>query len=266
MAVKTLFTIGKVSEDSTALLLEVGGDHCCYAFLNENKKTFDGVKYIAFNEQDGELSMREILSEIEIIPGKVVISSAYAEALLVPRKLFNEQHNILGVVYDGNNRTELHDTIPEWQMTAAYSLPHNIYQQLVSKFPSAKFYHVYTPSLKIYNGFVAEDQVDLSFSTQQFRVLVKKENIVLLAQTYSYKTPLDVVYYLLKICYEFGLRQEHVFVIISGLIDKDSALYSELHNYFLNIHFAHPAPFSLPESDLPHYYFSSLYNLAACAL
>jgi hypothetical protein len=53
----------------------------------------------------------------------------------------------------------------------------------------------------------AEDQIAIHFTTQQFRVLVKQGAQLQLAQTYAYKTPLDVVYYLLKICSELGLDQ-----------------------------------------------------------
>jgi hypothetical protein len=111
---------------------------------------------------------------------------------------------------------------------------------------------------------MAADQIDLHFTTQDFRVLVKKDQHVLLAQTYQYKTPLDVVYYLLKISYEFDLDQSSTFLIVSGLIEKDSALYQELHNYFVQLHFAQATTYELPENSHPHYYFTSLYNLASC--
>jgi hypothetical protein len=107
--------------------------------------------------------------------------------------------------------------------------------------------------------------LEVHIATQQFSVLVKKDNQVQLAQTYSYKSPLDVVYFLLKICYEFQLEQSSVFVILSGLVEKDSAMYKELHNYFTNLHFAEAAPYELPQNELPRHYFTSLYNLAACA-
>jgi hypothetical protein len=168
------------------------------------------------------------------------------------------------VIYDTIADTHFTDRVADWQIVNSYSLPGTIHDRIVKQFPSAVFFHAYTPSLKIYNGFVAADQVDLHFTTHNFRVLVKKSQQVHLAQTYSYKTPLDVVYYLLKICYEFKLEQAEVFLIVSGLIDQDSAMYSELHNYFLNIHFAHAPSYTLPETEHPHYYFSSLYNLAAC--
>ena len=263
---KTLFKIGSEQNSNDTLLLEIGQDHCCYAFVDVEKKSFNAIHYIGFDNHEAEEKLDEILNQIAANPLKVFIASAYAQALLVPQKNFNSDDALLKVIYDLPSQKYLHDMITEWQMVAVYSLPQLIFEKLSARFSSAQFFHAYTPLLKIYNGFVAEDQVDIYFSMQQFRVLVKKENQVQLAQTYSYKTPLDVVYYLLKIFSEFKLNQSEAFLIVSGLIDKDSAMYTELHHYFLNLHFAKPPAFTLPETDHPHYYFTSLYNLASCAL
>jgi len=260
---KTLFSIGEQCDHADALLFEIGDDHCCYALVKENR--FCEVKYLGFDTLEAENVLSDILDGIREQPSKVVIGSAFAQALLVPQQLFKNDFSFSQVVYDLHGQELLHDNISEWQMVTAYSIPSAIYRQLLARFANAQFCHVYTPALKFYNGFVAEDQVDIHFSIQQFRVVVKKDNVVQLAQTYSYKTPLDVVYFLLKICYEFGLDQSHLFLIVSGLIDKDSVMYHELHHYFLNLHFAGPPSFEMPESNHPHYYFTSLYNLAACA-
>ncbi len=262
---KTLFTIGSENSSTDILLLEIGQDHCCYAYLDSEKKAFEFVKYISFDDHEAEEKLGEVLKEINTGFQKVIVCSAYAQALLMPMKTLSSDDALLRVIYDLPSQVYLNDKIPEWQIVAAYSLPIGIHQQLVSKFSSPQFLHVYTPTLKIYNGFVAEDQVDIHFTTQQFRVLVKKGNQIQLAQIYYYKTPLDVVYYLLKIFSEFGLSQSEALLIISGLIDKDSAMFTELHNYFLNLHFAKEPVYSLPQHDYPHYYFTSLYNLASCA-
>jgi hypothetical protein len=260
---KTLFSIGEPCDDADALLFEIGDDHCCYALVKDDR--FCEVRYFGFDALEAETVLGGILDGIKVQPAKVVIGSAFAQALLVPQQLFKNDFSFSKLVFDLQDQQNLHDNISEWQMVTAYSMPAHIYKQLQGRFTDAQFCHVYTPSLKFYNGFVAEDQVDIHFSVQQFRVVVKKDNVVQLAQTYAYKTPLDVVYFLLKICYEFGLDQSHLFVIVSGLIDKDSSMYHELHHYFLNLHFSGPPSFEMPESNHPHYYFTSLYNLAACA-
>lgn len=262
---KTVFSIGNHDEGADALLLEIGEDYCCYAMLATNLKSFQLIRYISFDQFESESKIGEILNELaEKEFRKVVICSAYAQALLVPQKIFKQNDRFESVIYNTPGHSQFSDDVNEWQIVTSYSIPTILHNRILNKFSSAIFFHAYTPALKIYNGFVAADQVDIHFTTQNFRVLVKKEQQVHLAQTYSYKTPLDVVYYLLKICYEFGLEQSEVFLIVSGLIDQDSSMYNELHNYFLNIHFAQAPSYLLPENEHPHYYFTSLYNLAAC--
>lgn len=247
------------------LLLEIGEGFCCYALLKGKERNFYQINYLTYDETQNEERLAGILDELKKQNcEKVIVCSAFSQAMLVPNAFAQHNRSLLNAVYDLPSQTFFSDGIPEWQMTAAYAMPQSVFKLINERFSSVQFFHAYTPGLKIYNGFVAPDQIDIHFATQHFRVLVKKDKQVQLAQTYSYKTPLDVAYYLLKICYEFQLSQSEVFVVISGLIDQDSAMYTELHNYFLNLHFAQAPAYSLPANEHPHHYFTSLYNLAAC--
>lgn len=262
---KTVLTIGNNNKPCNILLLEVGEDHCCYALLKGQERTFYQIRYFSFDVPDINERLANILDELKDEGcEKVIVSSGFSQSLLVPQRYKQSQEKLLQSVYAQSSQKYFSDSIPEWQMNNVYSIPSSIYNLIIKRFSSAKFFHACTPALKIYNGFVASDQIDIHFGTQYFRVLVKKDKQVHLAQTYSYKTPLDVVYYLLKICYEFALSQSEVFIIVSGLIEQDSALYTEMHNYFSNLHFAQAPAYNLPENEHPHYYFTSLYNLAAC--
>jgi hypothetical protein len=87
-----------------------------------------------------------------------------------------------------------------------------------------------------------------------------------MAQTFSYITPADVIYYLVKICHEFGFTQQAIRLAVSGLIEKESALYKELVHYFLNIRFREPS-WQAPvegEAQYPAHFFTSLNDLALC--
>jgi uncharacterized protein DUF3822 len=200
-----------------------------------------------------------------INPGKVIVSSSFSEALLIPQKYAINNFNLLDTIYDHADHSHLQDNVAEWQICTSYAIPDTIHKLLLEKFPSVQFFHVYTPLIKV-NTEITDNHIIINFTTENFRVLVKNNNQVQLVQTYIYKTPLDVIYYLLKICYEFGLNQSEIVLIISGLVDADSSLYEELRNYFLTLHFPDPPSFSLPKNDHPHYFFTSLYNLAECAL
>ncbi|MGZ5286085.1 MAG: DUF3822 family protein [Flavisolibacter sp.] len=260
-----LFTLGKGKTNADSLIMEVGPDFCSYAYLDSTKKEFEYIRYHQFEETEAETAIKNILGQIEGNFNNIRIGSCFAQALLTPQSLFKEDHALLDMVYEPMEAAYKNDKVQEWQMVTEYAIPAGIVDVILNRFPQASFFHAYTPSLKIYNGFVAQDQADIHFSTSHFRVLVKKGGQLQLAQTYTYKTPLDVVYYLLKIFYEFGLDQSEAFLIISGLVEQDSALFSELHHYFSNLHFAQAPAYGIPGNDHPQYYFTSLYNLAACA-
>jgi hypothetical protein len=264
---KTVFHIQgeQVAQEGQALLLEIGADHCSYAFLDKMQRSITGLKYFSLDEFETEEHLRSILNEIsERNFIEVLICTAYPEALLTPFKFADQDGPLLNLIYDQPAQKHLKDTINEWQIVNAYAMPLAVYELLEEAFPSARFIHAYTPSLKVYSGSDAGDQVLVHFTLQHFRVLVKKGGQVQLAQIYSYKTPLDVVYYLLKICSELQLSQSDVHLVLSGLVEETSALYNELHNYFLQIGFVAPPTVSVPQNEYPQHFFTSTYNLAAC--
>lgn len=264
---KTLFDIRSNREPNGehVLLLEAGRDYCSYIFWHRRTNTIDRLQFHSFTEIEAEKKIADVLNECkEFNFETVVICSAFPQALLMPTKYFKDDFGALNAIYDQPVQVYKYDLIPEWQMVNMYSLPQSLHQLFGTAFSSVQFLHVYTPTIKAFNGFVADNQLLVHFTPQHFRVLLKKSSAIHLAQTYTYQTPLDVVYYLLKICYEFELEQSTIHLILSGLIEKDSALFTELQQYYTNVHFANPPQIKLPESELPHHFFTSLYNLTTC--
>ena len=264
---KTIFDIGEdnVAGSEHTLLLEVGRDCCCYAFLHRPTNAIDRIRMSTYDELELETQLPRFLEPLrESGFQSTVVCSAFPQALLFPHNFFKSDYSALDLVYDQPAQEYFYDTIPEWQIVNAYAVPQVLSNVVRDAFPSAQFLHAYTPLIKIYNGYVADHQLLVHFTEQYFQVLLKKDMAIHLAQTYAYKTPLDVVYYLLKICYEFSLSQQDVYLILSGPVAKDSNLFADLQQYFANIHFAQQPEISLLQSPHPHYFFTSLYNLAAC--
>ncbi|MFN2438913.1 MAG: DUF3822 family protein [Chitinophagaceae bacterium] len=265
---KVLFRIGegkKIINGST-LLCEWGNNHCCFSAYDWKAKTLQNLQYAAFDyltDNVGDDILQEIKKETEY--DKVLFCSCFSQAILTPAKTHQQADSLLTYVFDEKNIISLRDVIPELQLVNHYYFPNRLYKKILSAIPLACFLHMYTPSIKIYNGYAGENQVAVHFTPYNFRIIVKKNGQLQLAQMYSYRCPLDVVYYLLKIIDEFGLLNEDTYIILSGLIEEDSALYKELHQYFLNVHFALPGNILLQNNNMPQHFFTSMYNLAACA-
>ncbi len=258
-----LFEIKKesVAKDDAVLLCEIGDTYACTATYDPVAKEINNLEYYTFPPAELTDNITKIFSAAVAGERKQIIGSAFAEAVMVPYALFRQ--DAAKDYFENIPTTQmLHDHIAEWQVVTAYTFPKSVLD-IVNK-ENVQFFHNYTTTLKVYNGFDAENQVSVHFSPQRFRVVVKKEGKLQLAQTYTYTVPLDVVYYLLSIYQQFDLPKEETYLLLSGLVEEESALYKELHGYFLNLHF-NAGSVTTPVAGYPAHYFTSLFNLAACA-
>ena len=247
--------------EKNTLLIEIGESYYMISIFNNAKKEFIALQFATVEPFELINKVDEFIKELSDVEfEKIVICSAFSNAVLVPRKLHNENSN---KIFD-KSQYQLETVIAEWQMVALFSIPKQLYQKLDAALPSAVITHCYAPALKVYNGFVSQNQLLVHFVPNQFRVIVKKEQHLQLAQTYQYAAPLDVVYYLLKICNEFNFSQTETYIVISGLIEENSALYKELNAYFSNVHFAAKPPVTVVVNKYPQHFFTSMYNLASC--
>ena len=264
---KSLFHIydGEISGEGNVLLLEIGPDHFSYAVFDKERQSINALQYFSVDEFEMESELPSLVESISYKDfSQVWICSAYPCALLIPAGYNGESTALLDLLYEQPLQQYFKDEINEWQMVNAHSIPSGVTAILMRQFPAARFIHSHSTALKISTNDASEDQIAVHFTTQYFRVVVKKSSVVELAQMYSYKTPLDVVYYLLKICSELHLSQSATLILLSGLVEEASALYKELHNYFLNLHFTTYSPVSLPGHEYPNHFFNATYKLAAC--
>ena len=105
------------------------------------------------------------------------------------------------------------------------------------------------------------------FGIGQFTAMLIKEGKLQCIQSYSFKVPEDITFFLLQLCESFEISTEDVELQLNGMIDQKSNLFEELHNYFLTINFGTlPVNFTYPESinEHPEHYFSHLFQMIAC--
>ncbi|MGV3658387.1 MAG: DUF3822 family protein, partial [Chitinophagaceae bacterium] len=192
----------------------------------------------------------------------LLIGSAFPDATLVPRRLANEKglNTFLNTAPD---RNIFADDIPEQDLQVVYTIPSTFYN-LLNKEGRTRTLHVHSAAIKTLN-VMAENYIALHFTSKEFRVLAVKNNQVQLAQIYPFTAPLDVVYYLLMISAQYHLPQSETVVDLSGLVDESSALYKELSQYYTHVQLAAPPHAAWLSNEYHPYYFSSIFNLAACA-
>ncbi|HTI93338.1 MAG TPA: DUF3822 family protein [Puia sp.] len=262
------------------LLVEVNPNAFTYVLLNQRNMSPLVVKYFQL-EPNKELSLTETLREILEADGllrrpvkETLLVYNFPESSLIPEPVFTMDTNreIIDTLH-GNLQKGLilTEKIPWWELFNVYRISPDLHQLLQQSFTAGKYWHYYSLLLKSYKMFDSSDQEDcmkVIFYTDKMIALVVRGGKVHLVQTFPYQDTKDVAYHLLNCCQQLGIDQSAVRLLVGGLIDRQSALSTELHKYFLKISFE-----EIDESikvtdelkELPLHYFSSILKMAVCA-
>jgi len=262
------------------LLVEVNTNSFSYVLLNQRNMSPLVVKYYQLDHPTDRLLtevLRDILQEDELLRRPVketLLVYNFPESSLVPEPLFSTDTNkeIIDTVHGNLHKgLILTEKIPWWELFNVYRISPDVHHLLQQQFTAGKYWHYYSLLLKSYKMFDSVDDRDslkVIFYSDKMVALVIKKGIVHLMQTFYYQDTKDVAYHLLNCCHQLGISQEEVRLLVGGLIDRQSALSTELHKYFLQITFE-----EIDESikvtdelkELPLHYFSSILKMAVCA-
>ena len=144
----------------------------------------------------------------------------------------------------------------------------SLIRNMQQRFSAGKYWHYYSLLLSSTDpsgGKVPE--CTLIFYADRFICFIANAGKLQLMQTWMYQTPEDVSYYLLAVRERFQYNQETFHLRVGGMIDEQSALYTELLKYFLQITRIDIPPGMKTNEllhELPSHYFSPLLTIASC--
>ena len=257
---------------NSILLMIAGERHCSFAVMNYLSKEL--VEYGYFTSTEDENDYKSFFEGIESLNNRyyqTAIGYDANESVQIPSVIYRYEEGQLHLEAAYGKKihtTVVSENVPGWNLYNVYRLPAALHSAISWKFLSAKSWGIYSVLLKDQPSKNGEVMI-VDFKTTAFSVIVLKNSKLLLAKTFSYTSPEDVLYYLLKCCQQLNLSQQTVKLSLSGLIEKDSAVYRELHKYFINLAFESlSADVKLAEAltTHPEHYFSSISKLAACVL
>lgn len=275
--------VSAISEEEllqSRLLVEVNANSFTYVLLNQRNMSPLVVKYYQLEHIKGRPlteTLREIFEEDELLRRPVketLLVYNFPESSLVPETLFSMDTNKeMTEIIHGNLQKGLilSEKIPWWELFNVYRIPQDLHKLLQQQFTAGKYWHYYSLLLKSYKMFDSKEEADcikVIFYADKMIAMVLKKGKIQLMQTFHYQDSKDVAYHLLNCCHQLGIRQEEVSLLVGGLIDRQSALSTELHKYFLQVSFE-----EIDESirvtdelkELPLHYFSSILKMAVCA-
>jgi len=252
------------------LSMRLGERHYSFAISDRQGVELHSLAYFTAEEMTSDLLSKVYSDHAELQNSfyEVQVSYDHPGSVLVPFHFYDTDaaNTLLNTMY-GNiiGSSVISEPVNEWQIYNVYAVPNDVHDWVSRIFPSYKYRHNYTLAI----GMIAADPADhilVDFSTDEFSFIVVKEGRLQIAQTLSYSSPEDILYYLLKACNEFSLSRGEIQLYISGLIEKESQLFRELYQYFLYTEFREPA-WNMPSTEgnrYPAHFFTSLNDLARC--
>jgi hypothetical protein len=114
---------------------------------------------------------------------------------------------------------------------------------------------------------VIGDHLFCIVSHNRIKVFLYKGNKLQIVQQFNYQSFEDVIYHLLNICEQHSMNPSEIKLQLKGMIVKESKLFQELHNYFLDIDFASINDASLLPTSISEenqHFLSHLIELATC--
>lgn len=260
------------------LLIEVSAQAFNYILYKRNPDQLYVLRqYRIYTTADK--STREVLEEI--ISGDTILQKYSRQAIVVynfpdanilPSEIFNTELKgpVTRLVYgDSDNAYIFDEEVSGWNMSNVYSISKDLHSLCKDKFGGSQYWHLYTMIL-LWSGekdISAGASAKVVFYNDKFIVALFANGKLHLLQTFSYHTPEDVAYYLLLICRQFSIEQREIELNISGLIDAQSALYTELLKYFSEVNYEGIPPSYATGGlleEYPAHYFSPLLKMSLC--
>jgi hypothetical protein len=266
---KELFSIntGKSEPGGEKLSIRLGDRHCSYAVTDISGNELFELAYCSTGMLN-ELTLSAFRSAYPKIAApyrQVQISFDNSRSLLIPSWCYRPDEAVtLLKTLEGDTYgcDVISEALTTWQMYNIYGLPMDVQDWLNQQYPVKHTRHQYSLLLKSIPA-IPEGCLLVDLGPTEFSVMASLGSRLLAAQSYEYNQPADVLFQLLKICQSFDLKQEDVDLRVSGLIDEQSVLYRDLHQYFVKISLRH-ATWNTPAS-YPAQFFTALNDLALCA-
>lgn len=253
--------VSRVKDD--LISIKIGDHHAGFAMTDGSGKKLHRLAYYNFETWDEEVENRLVSFQDA---NKVIIAYEFPQSVLVEgigQDRYMDRSILQSIGHSDENSIIKSDSIASYQLTNIYAVPSRVFQWVNDNFPAATTIHEYSVALETHFTDDCPAELLVDFRTTDFTVMAWKDKKLIQAGSFPYVNSADVLFYLLRICQSFSLSQSNTKLNLSGLVDRQSALFSELYQYFLPISFS-SSGWTTGTAYPPHF-FGSFQKLATCA-
>ncbi len=243
--VQKTFVIYNHSIPGDTLHIEVGRQYfACWSGLSEGNAIssfelflHDAGSQTSFSEVVAELQRESALFSQPF--GTIQIIWQQEQCTIIPKPFFREDLSeaFTQMIFGNEMGVQCQSELVA-DKVFLFDIPQDWAQTMLHHFPAASFHHKYS---RLFSNWsegrdrAPETFLHAMFYQQHFILVVVKQQNIHLLNSFSYSTPEDALYHLLNVCERLGIDKNVTPVFVSGLIDPESGLYKQLHQYISDL-------------------------------
>lgn len=263
------------------LLVLIGSGTFSYAVLLPSSRKFLALK--SYSYQPKTLSVADLEMIEQIFDADRLLFTAFRQVLLafdsqdstlVPEALFQPalKKDYLHVTHQEKmHEAVLVDLLPELGMVHVFATDKDVLGFLRKEFSTTNVVHASSALLKTYRNDrdvqFSDGVVFIEIQPQHFALTIYAAGRLLLQQQFTYRSGLDIVYYITNALRELGLDEQQAKIKLGGAVMHDSQVYLELNRFLPRLDWVKkPENFSYitKMGEVPGHHFHNLYALALC--
>jgi hypothetical protein len=263
---------------SYELSILIGSDSVYY-MVNDAQLNILALKSFHFDMRQGqglrtnlkEVFFEDLLLREQYRTSKIVFTTPYFT--FVPNKLYNEEFKnqyFANLTQVGEEAVYEADYFKPIDAQNVYVNQKDILNMTKTFFPYSKLYHNFS-SLALGYQKIAEirigKQVFLNIRDGFVQLCYFEDATFVFANSYSYRSPQDVIYFVMLVYDQFKLDPEFVPLCISGSVTEDSDIYRFIFRYIKKVSFT-PLPsyfrFGHQFGGIPQHFYFDLFSIKLC--
>lgn len=272
---RTLFEIlsSKPDTENCKLICEVSNEGFSFFIRNEDSNFFLGFGVYHYDKNKPAvglpIDLKVLFHQKEIFSQSfkdVCVIYSFPESALVPSVLYQKEKesSLMKMMFgDVNAEDGRHTDIINPGLLNCYRIPVPVSEVINEHFPQAKIKHQY--SIILEQSKCEDNQICLIFYTQKMVVYVRKEGKIQFINSFDFQEPEDASYHILNVSKQLNIENPRL--LVHGLIEEKSPLFTDLYKYFEEIKFAELPDNNFYTEDItqfPAHYFSHIFAVNSC--
>ena len=267
---------------SYSLSIQVNLNGFSFSVYDPYSKTVLCLKHIPF--QNTAIDQDDLTNKIvSIIQGEKILHRKFKfvsftyqsiKSTLIPKKHF--QKDSLKQVFEQNHQMDDLDELHFNELRAmdgynVFTVPNYLGNEFTQRYRRVYFYHHATcmilEALK-HDETHMDSRVYINVNSGFFDVLIVKGKQVYLYNTFQFRSPDDLVFYVVSVFKQLHLAPGKAYIHYSGFISSESSELQLLRKFLGNVHACNPNEnlvFSKKFHKFSLHYFTNLFNLHLCA-